>query len=94
MTGVLPLVSKTAKVVPVSKKDSKLNCKKYALHLITSHTLIDITENLNIGCGVLKTYQYASINDFDSGLVAIICGIHQRSVLGVFSFLLTTLSKR
>ena len=55
MTGVLPLVPKTAKVVPVSKKNSKLNCKNYALNLVTSHALTDIPENINIDCGVLKT---------------------------------------
>ena len=29
MTGVFPSVLKTAKVVPIFKKDSKLNCSNY-----------------------------------------------------------------
>ena len=170
MTGVFPSVLKSAKVVPVFKKDSKLDYSNYRpISLLsniekileklmykrlytflnndniiynlqfgfrqqysTSHTLINITENIrkaldggNIGCGVFvdlqkafdtvdhqillaklnhfgirgvtkdwfKSYlsnrnQYVSINDFDSGLTSINCGVPQGSALGPLLFLL------
>ena len=170
MTGAFPSVLKTAKVVPVFKKDSKLDCSKYRpISLLsniekilekliykrlytflnnnniiyslqfgfkqqcsTSHALIDITENIrkvlddgNISCGVfvdlqkafdiaehqillakLKHYgirgvsndcfksylsnrsQYVLINGYESGLVAINCGVPQGSLLGPLLFLL------
>ena len=170
MTGVFSSVLKTAKVVPVFKKDSKLdysnqrpisllsNIEKILKYLMykrlytfpnnnnviynlqfgfrqqysTSHALINITENIrkalddgNIGCGVyvnlqkasdivdhqillaklnhygicgvsndwFKSYlsdrnQCLSINGYESGLVALNCGIAQGSVLGLLLFLL------
>ena len=163
MTGIFLSVLKTAKVVPVFKKDSKLDYSNYRpISLLsniekileklmykrlytflnnnniiynlqfgfrqqysTSHSLINITENIrkalddgNIGCRVfvdlqkafdivdhqillakLKHYgicgvsndwfksylsnpsQYVSINEYESGLTAINCGVPQRSVL-------------
>ena len=169
MTGVFPSALKTAKVVPVFKKDSKFGYSNYhplsllsniekileklmykrlytflnnsiiynlqfgfRQQYLTSHALINITENIrkalddgNIGCGVsvdlqkafdtvdhqillaklnhygirgvshdwFKSYlsncsQYVSINEYDSGLAAINCGVPQGSVLGSLLFLL------
>ena len=170
ITGVFPSVLKTAKVIPIFKKDSKLDYNNYrpisllsniekileklmykflytflnnnnAIYNLqfgfrqqysTSHALINITENIrkalddrNIGCGVFvdlqkafdtvdhqillaklnhygihgvsndlfKSYlsnrsKYISINEYESGLVALNCGVPQGSVLGPLLFLL------
>ena len=163
-TGVFPSVLKTPKVVPVFKKDSKLDYSNYRpISLLsniekileklmykrlytflnknnviynlqfgfrqqysTSHSLINITENIrkalddgSIDCGKafdivdhqillaklnhygihgvlndwFKSYlsnhsQYVSINGYESGLVALNCGVPQVSVLGPLLFLL------
>ena len=167
MNGIFSSVLKTAKVVPVFKKDSKLDYSNYHPFSLlsnvekileklmykrlytflnsniiynlqfrfrqqysTSHALIYITENIrkaldggNVGCGgfvdlqkafdaadqqillaKLNHYeirgvsndwfqsylsnrnQYVSINDFDSGLAVINCGILQGSVLGPYFY--------
>ena len=170
MTGIFPSVLKIAKVIPVFKKDSKLDYSNYRpISLLsniekileklmykrlytflnnnniiynlqfgfrqqysTSHALINITENIrkalddgNTGCGVFvdlqkafdtvdhqillaklnhygihgvsndwfKSYlfnrnQYVFINDFDSGITTINCGVPQGSVVGLLLFLL------
>ena len=168
ITGVFPSVLKTTKVVPLFKKDSKLDYNNYrpisllsniekileklmfkrmytflnnnnAIYNLqfgfrqqyfTSHALINITENIrkalhdgNIGCRVFvdlqkafdtvdheilsaklnhygihgvsndwfKSYlsnrsQYLSINGYESGFVALNCGVPQGSVLGPLLF--------
>ena len=169
ITGVFPSVLKIAKVVPVFKKDSRLDYNNYcpisllskiekileklmykrfytflnnnnAIYNLqfgfrqqysTSHALINITENIrkalddgNISCGVFvhlqkalhtvdhqillaklnhyricgvsnnwfKSFlsyctQYVSINGYESGLVALNCGVPQGSVLAPLLFL-------
>ena len=72
MTVVFSCVLKTARVVPVFKKESKITSQQYNLQFgfrqqySASHALINITENIskalydgNISCGVVVNLQKA-----------------------------------